>query len=103
MIVYNTTFVMELTTSQEFIAFLRTRYIPSILETGLLHEPRLVRVLSEAGEPEAVSLALQFVANSMLELEEYMASSGAKQGQMLIERFGERVVGFTTLMEQIDL
>lgn len=101
MIIYNTTFVMSPELEAAFLAFVRQEYIPCLLRGEVLHTPRLSRIISAEEGVDSVSIALSFDAPSEEILMGYMLSEGQEAPRKLIERFGESVVGFTTLMEQL--
>lgn len=99
-VVYNTTFVLQEHTRDQFLSFLKETYIPGLLEQGILSSPRLMRILSEGAERGTLSYALQFVASSHSALIAYLESYEAGvYPTLLVRQFGETVVGFSTLME----
>lgn len=103
MITYNTTFMMHPTTEGEFITFMREVYVPGILAEGVLHSPRLKRIEQHSDEDDALSFALSFEAESAEVLGEYLSTSAHRMPTLLVSQFGERVVGFTTLMHEVAL
>lgn len=103
MIIHNTTFVMGENTVQEFVSFLREVYVPAVVGGKILSTPALRYVLSGEAGADSVSLALQFTAPDMAAIELYMSEAGAKNSELIVKTFGSRVVGFTTLMEDLPL
>lgn len=103
MISYNTTFVMDRASEVAFVRYLRTIYVPAILEGQVLHSPTLRRILSHEEDEGSVSLALSFRAETEELLEGYLRDVGHRHSTALAEYFGERVLGFSTLMEHIEL
>ncbi len=100
MIVFNTTFVTNESTENELIDFLRGTYIPAIEEVKILHNPSLRRILLTE-QQDAISLALHLEATDMDSLDEYLYRYAAGHSQLVVSRFGERVMGFSTIMEEI--
>lgn len=100
-IIYNTTFAVELSHADEFVTYLQEVYIPSILETGLLSRHRLVEVLHSDPSEGVKSLALQFEVDALEHLEAYSAEHASQHTQMLSDRFGQAVLGFSTLMREL--
>lgn len=103
MITYNTTFMMHPTTEGEFIAFMREVYVPGILAEGVLRSPRLKRIEQHNEDDDALSFALSFEVETAEQLSQYLSTSAHRMPTLLVERFGERVVGFTTLMHEVEL
>lgn len=102
MIVYNTTFHVDKEILEECLAFLREHYIPKAAKSGFLHSPRLMRVMNQ-GEDEGVSLSVQFHVKNVDTLNYWLQKEGAAIHKALTGRFGQRLVGFSTLLEEIDL
>lgn len=102
MIILNTTFAMHECLVKSFTEFIRQIYLPAVLAEGILRAPRAMRVLSQQGDGIA-SLALQLEASDMTTLEAYLEARGAQDTELITTHWGDQVVGFTTLMERIDL
>lgn len=100
---YNTTFVMPPQLEAEFLTFMREVYVPGVLAQGVLSKPEMRRIVSHEEDVDALSIALSFVAESHEELSDYLHTEGHVYPERLLRHFGEQVLGFTTLMEHIDL
>lgn len=103
MIIYNTTYAVEISSLGAFIKFLKEAYIPGLLEGGVLSDPKLLRIIPEEPEQDVVSLALQFSAPDRTTLEEYLQGECACYQGAIQNRFGTNVLHFSTLMDVIDL
>lgn len=101
MIVYNTTFHIDNTVLDEGLAFLREVYLPQASASGFLQNPLLRRVLHNA-EDEGVSFSVQFHVKNMDTLNFWMENEGKILNQKLVARFGRKIAGFSTLLEEID-
>ncbi|MEG1660855.1 MAG: DUF4286 family protein [Bacteroides sp.] len=102
MIIYNTTFHIEKEAVSDCVNYLKECYIPQAATGGFLHSPCLRRVLqSEEGEGE--SYAVQFLVKNTETLNYWLQNEGAALHRGLLLRFGQQVVGFTTLLEEIVL
>lgn len=101
MIVYNTTFHVEDEILTESIEFLKSEYIPLAIQSGLLMQPVLQRVLQdvEAG----TSLCVQFHVQDQETLHAWVRQDGIALQRKLTERFGNKMAGFSTLLDVIDL
>jgi len=101
MIVYNTTFHVEDDILTESIEFLKSEYIPCAIRNGLLVNPLLQRVMQnvEAG----TSLCVQFRVKDEKTLHDWIREEGAELQRKLVVRFGNKMAGFSTLLEEIDL
>lgn len=102
MIIFNTTYHVDNLILNDFIVYLRSEFIPQATKSGELTHPRLTRILSH-GEEEGSNFALQFEVTDPEKLDDWYDETGDQLNEEMVGRFGERVVGFSTLMEVIDL
>lgn len=102
MIILNTTFHTHVSVSEEFLKWVRTDYVASARESGLLERPVIARLLLEV-EPDTASYAVQFSAPTKEVAVEWHDGAGAALRDRLVKRFGMNVVFFTTYMEELPL
>lgn len=102
MIIYNTTYHVADEVQAEFIAWLRSEYVPRATAERLLLVPQLTRIIGSERDGGA-SFALQFRAMSVNSLEIWHHNTGNELAKDLTRRFGNKVVGFSTLMEKLDV
>lgn len=102
MIIYNTTFNIENDILDECLEYLKKNYIPRAVASGFLRTPYLRRILQDESE-DASSYSVQFHVKNPETLEYWMESEGSTLQKELITRFGTKIVGFSTLLEEIDL
>ncbi len=100
MIVYNTTFHIDKGILEEGMTYLKEVYLPRASESGFLQNPLLRRILSE--EEEGVSFSVQFHVKNVDTLNFWLENEGQILHQELVSRFGSKIVGFSTLLEEID-
>lgn len=101
MIIYNITLHIDNEVLADCLLYLKETYIPAALEGKVLNNPQLCRVMGHAGE-EGSSYALQFQAENMHLLNEWQDKYGEGLNTLLSERFSDKVIGFTTLLEKLD-
>jgi hypothetical protein len=101
MIIYHTTFHVDEDVVAESIAFLKQIYIPKATQSGLLHSPALHRVLQE--DEEGASISVQFRVEDQKTLHRWMQHEGVGIQRELVARFGNKVAGFSTLLDEIKL
>ena len=102
MIIYNTTYHVADAVKDDFIAWLRSEYVPRATADRLLLVPQLTRIIGSEHDGDS-SYALQFRAMSVNSLEIWQHTTGNQLAKDLTRRFGNNVVGFATLMEKIDV
>lgn len=102
MIIYNTTFHIAKESLKEALQYLKEEYIPKATASGFLHTPGLLRVM-HTEEEEGYSYSVQFRVKNVDTLNFWLKKEGMLLHKRLVSRFGERVAGFSTLLEEIDL
>lgn len=102
MIVYNTTFHIHKDIVEECLEYLKNSYIPKASASGILHSPCLRRILDSRNE-EGESFSVQFHTSDVASLNDWARREGAALQQELVRRYKEKVVGFSTLLEDIEL
>ena len=103
MIIYNTTYHASLRVCDSFVEWLCTWYIPRAKADGTLRRPQLAQVLNDGTDADGYSYALQFGVDSKAELMKWYARVGKKLHEEMTRCFGRDVVGFTTLMMELDV
>ncbi|KGN69947.1 DUF4286 family protein [Porphyromonas sp. COT-239 OH1446] len=102
-LLHNTTFMMTEQTVQEFLDFMRELYLPALRGSDILSDIRLHRIQTHEGESDAVSFALHFRVDDQMSLMSFMTEIAVDSNAALVRHFGERVIGFSTTMEEVEL
>jgi len=100
MIIYNTTFHIEACIQQEFVEYILQHLIPQATKSGLFTSPRFSRIFGEL-EEAGFSYALEFTTESIEKLEQWNKTESATVTTPLIEKFKDKVVGFSTIMQVV--
>lgn len=100
MIIYNTTFHVEVADAKNFVIYLHESYIPSAEKSGILKNARLTRILSHK-EDSSECFSLQFEVEDTAKLHKWYSESGNKMNEDMMKTFKDKVIGFPTLMEVI--
>lgn len=85
----------------EFLVWVRETYIPAALASGHCSSPALTRILTEI-EPGTTSFALHLHAADLDSAARWHDSDGAVLRDRLQQRFGQRIVFFSTYMEEVE-
>lgn len=101
MIIYNTTFHIDKSVRDEGLDYLRKIYMPQALASGFLRDPNLRRVLA-TDDAEGENYCVQFRVKNVDTLNYWMEKEGRALHEALVRRFGEKMVGFSTLLEELD-
>lgn len=102
MIIFNTTFHVEDDVCDEYIRFMKEYYIVKAADSGFLHEPRLARIHAQH-EESGSSYSMQFKVKNVDTLNHWYSTDGEALQKEITARFGNKALGFVTILEEIDL
>lgn len=100
MLIYNTTFQVEDAIHENFLIWMKECYVPEVESYGLLKAPRICKVLSH--REEGVPYSLQWEVENSGILHRWHMEQGIRLNDELVKLFGNKVIGFPTLMEVIE-
>lgn len=98
MILLNTTFAIDPVLSSEVTEWLKNEYIPAATACGFTGT-LLSRVLTDAADADAVSLALQMVGADTDAIQSWHQGRGAQLMAVIERRWPRRVLPFVTHLE----
>lgn len=101
MLTYNTTYTVGNEDARNFVIWIHQVYLARTAETGMLSNPRMLRVLNHKDE-ETECFCVQFDVESSAILHRWYQQQGHALNQEMLQMFGNRVVGFSTMMEVIE-
>ena len=101
--IFNTTFYVERQISDRFLSWLKLTYIPEALSSGMYVGAMLMR-LSETPDPAAEAYALHLRTDDVAGGRKWIETQGCDLlGHLASELEPERVLYFTTPMEEIEI
>lgn len=101
MLIYNVTTKVSHGINDDWLEWMKKEHIPKILATGMFTDHRMVRLL-ETDDSEGVTYAVQYFCNNWEEYAEYIRRFAPDLRQKAIERWGDQIASFRTLMEVIN-
>lgn len=102
MMLYNITFNIEENIENEWLSWTREFYIAKVMHSGLFRHYRLFKLLSEQ-ENNGITYALQFYADNLNAIDEYIEHHAPAIVKEHNERFKYKQVAFMTLLESVDI
>jgi len=101
MLIVNTTYQVSEDRQSDWVKWVKSDYIPEVTKTNMLFNPRLFHLLVE-NEPGNVSYALQFEVIDLDTLENWFQKYGSEMQTTMSNKFQEKVLGFTTMLETVE-
>lgn len=100
MLIYNTTFHVEMEDARNFVIWLNEYYIPEVEKSEKLKNPRILRILSHQ-EQNSECFSLQWEVENSATLHHWHTEQGASLNEEMMKVFKDKVIGFPTLMEVV--
>ncbi|MCM1505202.1 MAG: DUF4286 family protein [Muribaculum sp.] len=101
MIVVNTTFHVETAVEREWVAWIHATYLAMAVATGVMYSPLFMRIRSHV--EGGTAYALQMQAESESDAERWLDDIQPKLLTEMYSHWGERVLYFTTIMDEVKL
>ena len=100
MLIYNTTYQVDVPDAGNFVIWLSECYIPEVEKNGKLKNARLTRILSHR-EADSECFSLQWEVEDTATLHHWHTGQGMAMNGEMMKIFKDKVIGFPTLMEVI--
>lgn len=101
MILYNVTVNIDSDVEEDWVVWMRETHIPEVMSTGFFTEHRLMKMLSEATDETGKTYAVQYMAESLDQLETYLNTVATKLQKASIVRYGTKMAAFRTVLEDV--
>lgn len=101
MIIYNVTLNVDDSIHEDWLNWMRVTHIPEVMATGYFTEARFTKVLVQ--EESGTTYSVQYTAPHMIAVQQYQQNAGPELKQKTLERYGDKVVAFRTLLELQEL
>ncbi len=92
---------MQWSIHDAWLQWLQSEHIPDMLATGFFTKHLLVKLL-DVDETEGATYAVQYFADSREAFDEYVATHAARLRKAGIEKWGENLIAFRTLMQVVN-
>ncbi len=101
MIIYNVTCNVEPGMAEEWLQWMLQTHIPEVMATGCFQSNKVMKLLTQADDDEGINYAIQYTATSLEEYERYQRDFGPALRQKTLERYGDRVMAFRSILEEV--
>lgn len=97
MLLYNITTIIEDKSASEWLSWTKDVYIPNVMSTEKYISNRILKVVDSPNE--GVTYCLQFIAESVIDHQNYQDEFAPEHDKLAEETFKGRCVTYRTLME----
>ncbi len=101
MVLYNVTINIDDDVEQDWIRWMKEEHIPEVMETGFFVENRMMKMLSESPDETGKTYAIQYMAQSLDDIETYLEKDAPKLQKQGIIRYGTKMAAFRTVLEEV--
>ncbi len=101
MILYNVTVAIDKKVEQDWVQWMKENHIPEVLETNQFVEHKFFKVLNTE-DPESSSYSVQYFAESINNIQMYMAAFAPELQQKAHLKFPNQFAAFRTLLEIVQ-
>ena len=99
MIIYNVTVSVDYEIQEEWLDWMKSVHIPEVLNSGKFTECRMSKILAE--EEGGSAFSMQYLAKDMETLKKYQKEDAPELQRKLIEKYGNKVLAFRTLLDVV--
>ncbi|MCE7994041.1 MAG: DUF4286 family protein [Roseivirga sp.] len=101
MILYNVTVAIDIKVEEEWRAWMKEVHIPEVMETGKFVNHSFYKVMNNQ-EDDSASYSIQYFAESMKELQLYLAIDAQELQQKTHAAFPNKFAAFRTVLQSVD-
>ena len=99
MIIYNVTMAVEEAIHDEWLSWMTNEHIPELMATGSFVEYKIYKVLLE--NEQSITYSVQYFAESLSHIQLYLANHAHDLQAKHRQRYGDNVVAFRTVLEEL--
>ena len=100
MLLYNVTIGIDPQAEQEWLAYMKEKHIPSVMETGMFVSSKMYRVLHDSDDG-TISYSIQYFAANLDNVQQYLEKFAPRLVEEHRQKFQNRHVAFRTLLQEI--
>lgn len=101
MILYNVTVAIDIKVEEEWKIWMKQVHIPEVMETRKFVNHSFYKVMNNQ-EEESASYSIQYFAESMKELQLYLAIDAPELQQKVLIAFPNKFAAFRTVLQSVD-
>lgn len=99
MILYNVTLSVEASIADEWLTWMKDTHINDVMGTGLFTSFEIYKVLLQ--KEDELTYSVQYFVESMSKLQQYQAKHAQQLQAKHINRYGDKIVAFRTVLESV--
>ncbi len=99
MIIHSVTYAMEDSLEQDWLAFMKSTFLPAMMDSGYFEEYQFTRVIPEQGTDTAYNV--QFKCFNLEKLNIYLNKAQDQINSLMVNRYKGKFASFSTKLEVV--
>ena len=100
MIIYNVTITVEDDIKEDWLSWMKKEHIPEVIERGGFIKAQIKKVITKSNSENTFAIA--YTCSNMKDLHKYQINCANNLQKKHIDRYGDKAVAFSTIMEIIE-
>lgn len=100
MLIYNVTTSVLHEISESWLQWMQDEHLPEVIGTGCFEKHQLVKLL-DVDETDGPTYAVQYYLASHAQYNRYQSIYGNELRKKVLDRWGNKIISFRTLMEVV--
>ena len=101
MFIYNVTTKVDWSIHDAWLQWMRTEHMNEVVATGCFHQHRLLRII-EIDDTDGPTYAAQYTASSKADYNRYINNYADSLRNKTLQKWGNRLIAFRSLMQEVD-
>ena len=99
MILYSITINIEKRVHDQWFEWMKTSYVPKIMETGFFLDYKILKLLTEEDANSGITYSFQYYLKNLETLEQFQIEAEPAFTEALYTKYRNQFVEFTTILE----
>lgn len=101
MIIYNVTCNIPESIEADWVHWMKHEHIPEVIASEKFTGFKMLKLLTAVEGNDGVNYAIQYYCHSIEDYNDYAENFGPELRRKTYERYGEQVLAFRTLLEEV--
>lgn len=102
MILYNVTLNVDNDILQEWIQWMKETHLPEVMATGKFISYGFYKIQNHEPSDKSNNFSVQYLAMNLEDYQDYANKYGPALKKKTLDKYGDKVLAFRTLMESVD-
>jgi len=101
MVLYNITVNIDFDVESDWVKWMKEVHIPNVMATKAFASNKMFKLLNEVPDANGATYSIQYFANNMAILDDYIANKAPALVKEHMDKFGSKHVAFRSVLQEI--